>query len=125
MKPNQYDTTAVLRLVMFRLAKGEKVDLRKELAAGTAIPEARLDFAVSEIQQIVFGLKQLARFFAMIADDDDKLRDMIDSTVADGCIWTDDDKRDLRVRVYADEDTEGEPLVTVATKLKGDADADA
>ena len=121
----KYDMTAALRAVGMKLAKGEEFDLRAMLKEHTDIPEERLDFATSEVRQLLFGLKQVMRFLNAIADTDDDLRELVNETGADKCAWIDDDKRNLNVNVFMDEDAAKveEPLVSVNLKLKAEEES--
>lgn len=114
----QYDCRAAMIAVCMAMAAdiGKPVNLKGILKANTDIPEERLDFATAEIGQTLFGLKQMVRLGLVMCDSEEARLDMFEGLVG-GAVWTDDDKRDLSIKAYLEE-VEGEPLVTVKTKLK-------
>ena len=124
-----YDCRAAMIAAMLAMANGtDKPDLKAILAEHTEIPDDRLDFAVSEMSQLMFGLRQVAKLLGYVSETPEQLRENIEATVAEGTAWTDDDKRDLTVRAFmkpAEGEPLGEPLVTVATKLKAVEGGDA
>ena len=117
-KPNDYDVTEALRRMATGHAKGESVSVHAVLRTCTDIPEERLDFASHECEQIFEGLKTLVDMLKIIIPAD-KLEEAICKSIASGSKWIDDDRRNLRVRAFAEGHENGEePLVTVETKLK-------
>lgn len=116
-EPKTYECRAALLAVALAIAADEPYDIREALAAHTDIPEDRLDFAAHEVGQTVPGLAGLVGALQfLIGDDEEELVEAITETIGKAG-WTDDDKRDLTVRAYLEEE-EGDPLLTVKTKLK-------
>ena len=117
-EPKTYECRAALVAVALAIAADEPYDMREALAAHTDIPEDRLDFAAHEVGQAVPGLVALVGALQFLTGgDDDELRKAVTETIGKAG-WIDDDKRDLTVRAYAETEEEGDPLLTVKTKLK-------
>lgn len=115
-KPNEYMCRDALVAVAMAMAEDQPYNLREALALHTDIPEDKLDFAAHEVGQIIPGLTGLVGALQFLIDDKDELREALAETIGTAG-WVDDDKRDLTIRAYMDEE-EGDPLVTVQTKMK-------
>lgn len=125
-KPKSYDTGAALVAIALCMSRNEEPDVRAELKAGTDIPEDRLDFAAHECEQIIDGLRMVVGMIQLAYPDPEDQEKAIRQTIAPGCTWIDDDKRNLTVNAYVEGLGAAEgPLVTVKTKLKPMGEATA
>jgi hypothetical protein len=102
-EPNRYDVTAAIAAM---LVATEGADLRAILADKSDIPEDRLDFALSELEQGLVNIK------GMVATLDFMLK---------GGTWIDDTKGEGRYTVEAvleDEEGNRETVAEVSVKTK-------
>lgn len=98
--------------------KGEEApDVRQIMADNTDIPEDRLDFATSEMSAIAGGVKALAETLAFLTNTEEEAVAVLTETVGSNSRWIDDDKGNVTVNAYREEE-EGDPLFTVQTKIK-------
>lgn len=121
MDQKKYNTSKAVVATAFKIIDGEPYDLRQLLADLTDIPEDRLDAATAEITLGLTPVKMVVNLIKAGEKDPERRREIITAFFGSS-FWVDDDKGDLTIKAYLEdnkalEEIEEDPLFEVKTKL--------